>query len=224
MDRQDWEQIEKTFTFMDNLEEKDAALLRENVAVVDYARGENVYSAQNDCIGVLLVKSGELRTYILSEDGRDITLYRLGPGEVCILSASCLLKNITFDVYIDAEEDSQVYLTSAVVFAQLQERNVYVENFALKTAVEKFSHVMWAMEQILFTRFDQRLATFLLEEREKTGSGDIRLTHEQMARYVGSAREVVSRMLKHFEKAGMIRLYRGGVEIVDAAQLEKLVE
>lgn len=213
--------ITEHLDFYDKLDSTEQQLLLDNVAEIVYKQGENVYSANNDCIGVLLIKSGELRTYILSEDGRDITLYRLSPGDVCILSASCLIKNITFDVHIDAEVDSEVILVNSFIYSELQSKNIYVENFSLNTAVEKFSSVIWAMEQMLFMRFDKRLATFLYDETVRTKSTTINLTHEQIAKYMGSAREVVSRMMKHFEKENILRLFRGGAEILDKDKLKE---
>lgn len=215
--------LEEKFDFISRLSPEDRADVLSNTSLLTYKRGQNVHSADNDCIGVLLVKTGELRTYILSEGGKEATLYRLNAGEVCILSASCLIHNITFDVFIDAEADSEVLLLSAAVFARLQAQNVYVENFALKVMVDKFSDVMWAMEQILFKSFDSRLATFLLDESAKRGSDRIDLTHEQIARYMASAREVVSRMIKYFEKEKLVTLHRGGLVITDKAGLRKLV-
>jgi len=150
-----------------------------------------------------------LRTYILSEDGRDITLYRLGPDEICILSASCILENITFDVHIDAEKDCEVLLVKSSVFQQICNENIYAENFSYKSMIDRFSDVMWAMQQILFMSFDKRLTIFLLDEVARTGSNTIVMTHEQIAKYVGSAREVVSRMLKYFENEGYVNLSRG---------------
>lgn len=219
IDDQSKEFIREHLTFYEQLSPEDQQLLFDHTAELVYQQGEAIYNAHHDCIGVLLLKSGELRTYILSEDGRDITLYRLSPGDVCILSASCLLKSITFDVHIDAEAKSEVLLVNSFIYSALQANNIHVENFSLNTAVEKFSAVIWAMEQMLFMRFDRRLATFLQDEMVKTGSPDIKLTHEQIARYMGSAREVVSRMLKHFEEEGILRLYRGGVEILDKDRL-----
>lgn len=215
--------LEEKFDFIARLSPDDRADVLNNTSLLTYKRGQNVHSAENDCIGVLLVKNGELRTYILSEGGKEATLYRLNAGEVCILSASCLIHNITFDVFIDAEADSEVLLLSAAVFARLQAQNVYVENFALKVMVDKFSDVMWAMEQILFKSFDSRLATFLLDESAKRGSDRIDLTHEQIARYMASAREVVSRMIKYFEKEKLVTLHRGSLTITDKAGLRKLV-
>lgn len=210
--------------FWDKLTDAEADLLVGGTTPVLYHRGQNIHSPSNECVGVLLVKSGELRTYILSESGKEVTLFRLGKGDACILSASCLLSNITFDVFIDAQLDTEALLISSATFAQLQEGNLYVENYALRLAADRFSDVMWAMEQILFMSFDARLAVFLLDETAKTGADNLTLTHEQIARYIGSAREVVSRMLKYFEGEGIVRLHRGGVEILDKPALRKLTQ
>ncbi len=215
--------LEASLTFLDALNEEDKKRIIDNTSLKTYCKGENIHSADNDCVGVLIVASGELRTYILSHEGKEVTLYRLRKGDVCILSASCLIKNLSFDVYIDAELDSEVLLLSSAEFAKLQAKNVYVENFALKVAVEKFSDVMWAMQQLLFLSFDSRLAAFLIDESVKTGTDDIKLTHEQIAKYVGSAREVVSRMMKHFENEGFVKSYRGGVTLLNKQDLRKLI-
>jgi CRP/FNR family transcriptional regulator len=159
---------------------------------------------------------------MLSEDGKEITLYRLFPGDICMLSASCVLRSITFDVFVDAEEDSVCYVISGNAFAEIAGRNLYVENYALDTAVGRFSDVMWVMQQILFMSFDKRLAIFLWDEASKTGDDTIRLTHEQIAKYVGSAREVVSRMLKYFASEGIVELSRGGIKIINRQKLREL--
>lgn len=161
---------------------------------------------------------------MLSEEGKEITLYRLGAGDVCILSASCVLKNITFDVFIDAEQESEVILINSSVFQKICHENIYAENFSLKQTVDRFSDVMWAIEQILFMSFDKRLAIFLLDEMSKTGDNSIQLTHDQIAKYMGSAREVVSRMLKYFEKEGLVDLYRGGLKILDKDGLREILD
>jgi CRP/FNR family transcriptional regulator, anaerobic regulatory protein len=215
--------LKSKFAFISRLSKAEQEELFANTSQISYKKAQNIHSAENDCIGVLLVKSGELRAYILSEGGKEATLYRLYPGDVCILSASCLMHNITFDVFIDAEIDSEILLVGAGVFAKLQNSSIYVENFALSVMVDKFSDVMWAMEQILFKSFDSRLATFLLDESAKRGSDRIDLTHEQIAKYMASAREVVSRMIKYFEKEKLVTLHRGGLTITDKAGLRKLI-
>ena len=162
-----------------------------------------------------LLRSGQLRSYLLSEDGRDVTLYRLFGGEVCILSASCVMDAVNIDLYIDAEEDTEALCISAGIFRQLMQENVYVRCYAYQMTAERFSDTMWTMQQILFMSADRRLAIFLTDELAKTGGADLRMTHDQMAKYMGSAREVVSRMLKYFAQEGWVRLYRGGVQVLD---------
>ena len=213
----------KDLSFWDKLSPTEKDLFKNNVTKVKYSKGENLHSADNECLGLLLVLSGELRVYILSEDGREVTLYRLSEGDSCVLSASCILNNITFDVFIDAVDDTEVILLHIAAFSQLTFGNVYVENFALKNTVDRFSDVMWAIEQILFTSFDKRLATFLLDETSKNKSAEIKLTHEQIAKYMGSAREVVSRMLKNFESQGILKLSRGLIQIYDKDKLKKML-
>ncbi|MBU4437971.1 MAG: Crp/Fnr family transcriptional regulator [Acetobacterium sp.] len=215
--------IQTILTFWDHLNSNQKNMLLENAVPVKYKRGENIHRGDNDCVGVLLIKSGELRTYILSEDGRDITLYRLGSDEICILSASCILDNITFDVHIDAEKDSEVILINSSVFQQICNENIHAENFSYKSMIDRFSDVMWAMQQILFMSFDKRLTIFLLDEVARTGSNTIVMTHEQIAKYVGSAREVVSRMLKYFENEGYVHLSRGKIEVIDKVQLKEII-
>jgi CRP/FNR family transcriptional regulator len=224
LDINDFDFIKKHLTFWEKLNPSEKNTLENNINKVSYHKGDNLHSADSECLGVLLVKSGELRVYILSEDGREITLYRLSDGDTCILSASCILNSISFDVYIDAEVNTEAYIINITTFSSISRQNIYVENFAYKNAVEKFSDVMWAMEQILFMSFDKRLAVFLLDELTKTNSDTLTLTHEQIAKYIGSAREVVSRMLKAFQKQEMVELSRGTIRITNKEKLKQLLK
>ena len=179
-----------------------------------YEKGSFVRSDCDECLGVLLVLSGELRIYIQSDEGREVTLFRVGPGELCTLSASCVMSEITFDIYVEAAEAGCVH--------RFMETNIYVENFIYKQTAERFSDVMWAISQILFSSFDKRLASYLEDERRRSGSTAITATHDQIAKNLGSAREVVSRMLKYFEKEGLVSLSRGTVTITDIPRLKAL--
>ena len=220
---EDMEYLKENLKFWEYLTEKEKQMLIENTKQVSYKSGQNVHSAEQNCLGVIMIQKGELRTYILSEEGKEITLYRLNDHDICVLSASCVLKNITFDVHIDAEKDTKAYVIDSDFFSKLCEDNVYVENFALRITAERFSDVMWAMEQILFMSFDKRLAVFLLDETSKRGNDSLSLTHEQIAKYMGSAREVVSRMLKYFAKEGIVELSRGCIHIKDRKKLKELL-
>lgn len=210
------------FLFWDKLTENEKVLLQSNIITKKYKQGESIHNGDNDCIGIFSVKCGSLRTYILSDEGKEITLYRLYKGDVCILSAPCVLRDITFDVHITAEENCEILLINSIVFSQLLKQNIYVENYAYKIATDRFSEVMWAMQQILFMSFDKRLAIFLMDETAKTGSDIINLTHEQIAKYIGSAREVVTRMLKNFSNEGIVELSRGNIRIIDKNKLRSL--
>lgn len=211
------------FQFWGRLTDEQREMLYENTTETVYEKGTNIHGNDGECTGAILVRNGQIRAYILSDEGREITLYRLYSGDICMLSASCVLQTITFDVYVDAEEKSNVAIINASVFQTLVKQNVYVENFALKIATERFSDVMWAMQQILFLSFDKRLATFLLNETAKNKDDTIKLTHEQIAKYLGSAREVVSRMLKYFATEGFVEYSRGGIKITNKKQLLSLI-
>lgn len=213
---------EQMLPFWNTLPETEKAFICRNSSVLAYPEGANVHDS-NGCSGVIFVRTGSLRLYIMSEDGKDITLYRLHPGDMCMLSASCVIRAITFDVFIDAEEDSTCYVINGPAFSSLSERNPQVKIFALESAVSRFSDVMWVMQQILFMKIDQRLAIFLMDEASRTGADTIMLTHGQIAKYMGSAREVVSRMLKYFAGEGIVEASRGGVKILDKNRLRRLI-
>lgn len=201
--------------------DEDKEYICQNSHAVTFPEGKNIHDG-NECSGVILVRSGCLRLFMMSEEGRDITLYRLHKGDICMLSASCVLDAITFDVFVDAQEDSECYVIGGPAFAAVSERNPQIKIFALETAVGRFSDVMWVMQQILFMSMDRRLAIFLADESVRTGSDVIALTHEQIARYMGSAREVVSRMLKYFANEGIVEVSRKGIRILDKARLRQL--
>lgn len=209
------------FPFWNKLSEQDKKYFCDNSSSVKYKKGTAIHDS-TECTGGIIVKSGCVRVYMLSDEGKEITLYRLYPNDFCVLSASCVLQSITFDVFVDAEQDSECYLLSSSAFAKMVEKNECVKIFALETAVSRFSDVMWVMQQILFMSMDKRLAIFLLDEASKENSDIIKLTHEQIAKYMGSAREVVSRMLKHFSNEGLVELSRKGVKIVDKSKLREL--
>ena len=216
------ELFKTTFPFWETIPERDKETFLRSSQYVRFKKGTNIHDG-NECTGVILIKSGSLRLYILSEEGKEITLYRLFPGDICILSASCVLQNITFDVFVDSEENSECVVVGGCAFEDLSRRVSEVKIFALETALSRFSDVMWVMQQILFMSMDKRLAIFLLDETSKNGTDTIKLTHEQIAKYMGSAREVVTRMLKYFTSEGMISASRSdGIKILDKTRLRRL--
>ncbi len=216
------ELLETTFPFWPQMSpEHKEAFLRSSYCV-HFEKGTNVHDG-GECTGVIFIRSGTLRLYLLSEEGKEITLYRLFPGDLCILSASCVLETITFDVHIDAEENSDCVVVGGCAFEEVARKLPQAKIFALESAVSRFSDVMWVMQQILFMSMDKRLAIFLLDECAQNGTDTIKLTHEQIAKYMGSAREVVTRMLKYFVAEGIITTSRSeGIRILDKKRLRAL--
>ena len=209
------------FPFWDKIDVSDQELLCQSSSMKYFEKEQSVHDNVG-CSGLYIVKSGKLRLYMLSESGKEITLYRLSPGDICMLSASCVLQSITFDVYIDAEIPSECYMISASAFSTVSEKYLEVKNYALETAVSRFSDVMWIMQQIVFMSMDKRLAIFLLDEISSTGTDSIAMTHEQIARHLGTAREVITRVLKHLASDGIITVTRKDISIIDKKKLRDI--
>ena len=212
---------ETYFPFWKDLSPADRELLCAHSTAEHFEKEQPVHDNMG-CSGLFIVKSGRLRLYMLSEEGKEITLYRLMPGDICMLSASCVLQSITFDVFIDAELPSDCYRINAGVFGDVSDRVPAVKIFALETAVSRFADVMWIMQQIVFMSMDKRLAIFLLDEMSATGLDTVALTHDQIARHMGTAREVVSRVLKLMAADGVVEVARKGIRIIDKKKLRSI--
>jgi CRP/FNR family transcriptional regulator len=210
------------FEFYPHLTPDQRARFDGATRLASYAPGQVIHSPEVRCQGLLVVESGALRVYMLSDQGRDVTLYRLHAGEVCVLSASCVLSEIAFDVYIEATEPTQVQLTQVQTFKALVEENVYVRCFAYQLSTARFSDVMWSMQQLLFLGVDKRLAIWLADEAARTGSDEVVCTQQEAASAIGSAREVVSRTLKELAERGFIATGRGRITITNKAGLQAL--
>lgn len=215
-------QKEENFSFYKDLKEEDRHLVRENLREYTFHRGAQVYNG--DCTGLLYVESGRLRVYTLSETGREITLYRIAEGGVCLFSASCALRGIDFHVFAVAETDVRLILIPAEIYKKLSEKSVAVNGFTNALMAQRFSEVMWVLDEVLNKKFDARLAALLLEEEAYAGTADLKITHEQLAAHLGTVREAVSRMLKYFESEGLVELSRGTIRIANAEELRKVSE
>jgi len=214
--------LEKLFPVWDDLDPDDRTRLATETQTRRFKAGARVHRGGNDCIGALLVARGTLRVYFLSDGGREITLFHTHAGDICLLSASCVISLITFEVFIDAQTDVDALLIPSPCLNFLMEKNPRVDAFVYHQIAERFSDVMWVMQQILFVSFDKRLASYLLRAATEQGTMTLSTTHEAVARDMGSAREVVSRMLKYFEHEGWVKLERGSITLVNPKQLDKL--
>lgn len=214
----------ESLAFWPHLTPQQQQTLTQTVQRATYAPGQIIRSPDTDCLGALLIQSGVVRIYLLSEDGREATISRMTAGEVCVLSASCMLSAITFDVQIQAEGEVETLVIPVQYLAALMRENIYVENFVYKAAAERFSDAIRAIEQMLFYTLEQRVASYLLEESKRLGTDTLQVTQEQLAQAIGSAREAVTRTLKKLSSAGTVELFRGGVRLLDRKSLERLVK
>lgn len=187
-------------------------------------KGTVIHNGGMDCIGLVLVKTGQLRAYILSEEGREITIYRLFDVDMCLLTASCMIRSIQFEITIEAEKDTELWVIPAETYKSIMEESAPVANYTNELMATRFSDVMWLVEQIMWKSLDKRVAAFLLEEASIEGTNEIKITHEIIANHLGTHREVITRMLRYFQNEGMVKLSRGTVTIYDAEKLEALGE
>ena len=187
-------------------------------------KGTILHNGSLDCLGLLLLFSGQLRAYILSDEGREITIYRLFEHDICLFSASCMMQSIQFDITIEAEKDTELRVVPPDIYKNVMNESASLANYTNEIMASRFSEVMWLMEQIMWKSFDKRLAAFLLEESTLEQTDLLQITHEKIANHLGTAREVVTRMLRYFQNDGLVRLSRGTITILQARQLRNLAD
>lgn len=215
--------LSEFFPIYDKLSKKDQESLSNLAVLRKVPQGSIVHNGGADCLGLLVIRSGQLRAYISSDEGREITIYRLFERDICLFSASCIMQNIQFDITISAEKETEFWVIPPKFYKDLMARDVEVANYTNDIMATRFTELMWLVEQIMWKSFDKRLAKFLVEEYYLEGAV-LKMTHEQVASHLGTAREVVTRMLKYFQTEGMVKLTRGSIEIVDEVRLSDLFE
>lgn len=214
--------FENFFPFWSKLSQDEQKTLSQSAKEREYKKGSIVSGDKTQCTGLLTVVSGQLRAYVITDEGKEITLYRLFERDICLFSASCMLNSIQFDIMIEALEDTKVYVIPADVYKRLMERSAPVANYTNELMASRFSDVMWIMDQILSKKLDGRLAALLIEEEDLAGGDTLSATHEQLANHLGSAREVITRMLRYFQSEDIVKLTRGKIQITDRNRLEEM--
>lgn len=210
------------FPIWDNLTPRQREMVSSGLVSRSVKKGTTLHDGGADCTGLLLIKSGQLRAFILSREGREVTLYRLFDRDICLFSASCIMRSIQFDVVITAEKDTQLWVIPSDIYKQLMEQSAPVANYTNEIMASRFSEVMWLVEQVMWNSMDRRVAAFLLEEASIEDTDRLHITHEAIANHLGTHREVVTRMLRYFQNEGMVKLARSAVELTNRAKLEGL--
>lgn len=214
--------FENYFPVWNDLNTAQKNLISDSLTARQVKKGTILHNGNLDCTGLLLIKSGQLRTYILSDEGREITLYRLFDMDMCLLSASCIMRSIQFEVIIEAEKDTDLWVIPAETYKSIMQESAAAANYTNELMASRFSDVMWLIEQIMWKSLDKRVALFLFEETSIEGSNELEITHETIANHLGSHREVITRMLRYFQDEGLVRLSRGKITILDMKRLEAL--
>lgn len=220
--RQNMDFFNEALPFFQKLNNRELDLVATTGSRSVFSSGEIIINRDKECNGLVIVQSGQLRAFYELEDGKEITLYRLLPKDVCILTASCVLKNISFEITLEVEKDSEVYFIPAPTWKKLAEENVAVKEFSTELISERFSEVMWVMEQMVSKNMGQRIAAFLLAQSVLENSQTLTMTHDTVAKNIGTAREVISRSLKYLENDGLLKLSRGQIELIDLKRLRAM--
>jgi len=220
--RMDYMEFQNYFPIWNKLNSVHQGHILSSLITRTVKKGTVIHNGGDDCTGLLLVKSGQLRAYIFSDEGREITIYRLFDRDMCLFSASCMMRSIQFDITIEAEKDTDLWIIPVEVYQNIMAESAPVANYTNELMATRFSDVMWLIEQIMWKSLDKRVAAFLLEESAIEDSDTLKITHETIASHLGSHREVITRMLKYFQNEGMVKLSRGTIELTDKPGLEEL--
>ncbi|NOY05439.1 MAG: Crp/Fnr family transcriptional regulator [Chlorobi bacterium] len=211
-----FERLSFTHGFSDK--DKAEAIRHSRVKVLE--AGEWIFHEGDTCSFSAFVLSGTIRVYKQSETGREITLYYVEKGESCILTSSCILSSRTYPAEAVVESASTSLLVPSMVFRYWMKTYDEVRTYIFDLLTSRFAEMTTLIEEVAFGRMDQRIARLLLE-KSRDPSPAIHVTHEGLAADLGTAREVVSRILKDFEHTGILRLSRGTITIIDRTMLNK---
>lgn len=211
--------IRLTFDFLNQADDASRDKFLHTALMVRLEPGQNVCQQGDECSHLALVMSGTARIYKLGENGREITLYRIGRGESCILTASCILSQIPFPAFAVCEEPLEAAVVPAGQIRQWLDESPLWRDYVFGLVAHRMVDIISLVEEVVFRRMDQRIADYLIQSSVNNGQ-HIDITHQLMASDLGTSREVVSRILKDFETSGIILVARGSVEIIDQTKLQ----
>ncbi len=204
------------FPELSKLSPENQKILDQGIQVMSAPEGTIMFSEGCDCKGYVMLLEGSVRVHKTSEDGREITLYRVEAGESCIMTTTCLVSNDPYGAEGIAETDITLAIVPPMIFNLLLGKSDKFRNFVFEVYAKRMSMLMMLVEEVVFKKLDKRLAQLLLDRK----GGKFDVTHQEIATELGSVREVVSRQLKVFERQGLIRLGRGMIEVIERDGLQ----
>lgn len=214
--------LEQALPFWESLTDKQKEEIRNNMVKTECQKKTQLHFGGGECAGVQIIGKGRVQVFITSPGGGDITLFRLLEGDVSILSAACMLNGMDVELDMEMETDCELYTIPKCVYRKLYDESGIVKDYTMEMISEKFSDIMWLFNQFVFSNVASRIASALLDHKVMERSDSLAITHEALARDAGTAREVVTRILKQFQADGLVKLTRGKVEILNEAGLRKI--
>lgn len=209
--------------FYEYLTDEQKEIVLNNSEIASYKKGEVITGLINHCVGPFLILEGEVRAIIDDENFREITLFELRANEVGLLSAACVLEHITFDAKFVVERDSVLLTVKSCAVKKIMEANAEVRCVIFETLTDRFSLCMTTLHGLLFTRYERRMAAFLVERYVYTGETEFNITQEEIAKMTSSAREVAGKTIRQFAKDGIIEYGRGKVKLIDIQKLKDMI-
>lgn len=214
--------IVEQLPFWDHLSSDERALVSERSFIRTFSANQLISNTDNSCTGIVFIVRGGIRTGLISDEGKEITLFRVGSGECCVTTASCVIKQISFDTLVTTTEESTLLIVPASLCEHLTANNIYVKAFMLEAEAERYSRVVHVLQQMLFKRLDQRVASYLIERAQACGSPELKITQDELARDINSAREAVTRVLHRLAADGLVEVKRGRILILNENGLRQL--
>ncbi len=221
MDNEVSQEIIKTLRFLDVFDKDERDLFLKYSYITNYPKGKTLIESSAVCQNVYFVIDGIIRVYKMTEDGKEITLYRVGPGSACLFTLGCIVNKASFEkeALAEVEKDVKLIAIPGDIFKSLMLKNQKFLDYILGKFLTTITDLMILTEEITFHHINQRLANHLLSNMT---DNKIQTTHEKIANDLGTAREVVSRMLEEFQKSDLVSLSRGKIEIINISKLKQI--
>lgn len=214
--------FKENLPFFKDLSESELKYLLSKSSIQKCDKDTIIYSKNSSCTGIVLVLDGQIRSFMSSDIGREITLFRLFERDICMLSSSCVYQNLSCEINLKTEKNSSVIIIEGEALKKVANNNIHVQSFLLDLTQNKLSEIMWVLEQVVFFKLETRVADFLISQYHLNDSININITHDYIANNLGSAREVISRILKRLENDKILKLSRGTIKIIDIDKLYSL--
>jgi len=219
-------EIKNKFPFIKNLKDKNKLdNFMKIIKIIKLKSGEKLLEEGDHCTDIVFVINGVVRVYKLSPEGKEITLYRLYDGETCVLNVASIMSNTPYPATAEAEQEVLVGLIPVSFYNDLFFTEPSFQQFIFNTVSTRFQEVILLIDEIVFKNVNLRLAKFILKKSAENGQkGNLEITHEKIAAELGTAREVISRILKDFEKENIVTLLRGKIIIKNEEKLKRIAE